>query len=175
MISLLRAFSIEKGVRDIISNQANYVVNLLATNLAASPWLRANSNNVSDPFCLRANSNNVSDPFCLEATVLNQDIGFVRPGQRATIKVESFPYTRYGYLEGVVESVTHDAIQDEKLGLIYRARVKMKKAELLVDGVKVRLTSGMALTAEIKTGKRRVIDYILDPLRQGVDESMRER
>lgn len=51
----------------------------------------------------------------------------------------------------------------------------MKKTELLVDGVKVRLTSGMALTAEIKTGKRRVIEYILDPLRKGVDESMRER
>jgi hemolysin D len=111
----------------------------------------------------------------VEATVLNQDIGFVRPGQRATIKVESFPYTRYGYIEGVVESVSHDAIQDEKLGLIYRARVKMKKTELLVDGVKVRLTSGMALTAEIRTGKRRVIEYILDPLRRGVDESMRER
>jgi hemolysin D len=111
----------------------------------------------------------------VEATVLNQDIGFVRPGQRATIKVESFPYTRYGYIEGVVQSVSHDAIQDEKLGLIYRARVKMKKTELLVDGVKVRLTSGMTLTAEIRTGKRRVIEYILDPLRKGVDESMRER
>lgn len=116
-----------------------------------------------------------NEPLEVEATVLNQDIGFVRPGQRATIKVESFPYTRYGYIEGVVESVSHDAIQDEKLGLIYRAHVKMKKTELLVDGVKVRLTSGMALTAEIKTGKRRVIEYILDPLRKGVDESMRER
>lgn len=116
-----------------------------------------------------------NEPLEVEATVLNQDIGFVRPGQRATIKVESFPYTRYGYIEGVVESVSHDAIQDEKLGLIYQARVKMGKTELLVDGVKVRLTSGMALTAEIRTGKRRVIEYILDPLRQGVDESMRER
>lgn len=114
-------------------------------------------------------------PMEVEATVLNQDIGFVRAGQRATIKVESFPYTRYGYIEGVVESVSHDAIQDEKLGLIYRARVKMQKTELMVDGVKVRLTSGMALTAEIKTGKRRVIEYILDPLRRSVDESMRER
>jgi hemolysin D len=116
-----------------------------------------------------------NEPLEVEATVLNQDIGFVRPGQRATIKVESFPYTRYGYIEGVVESVSHDAIQDDKLGLIYQARVKMKKTELLVDGVKIRLTSGMALTTEIKTGRRRVIEYILDPLRKGVDESMRER
>ena len=51
----------------------------------------------------------------------------------------------------------------------------MCSSDLLVDGVKVRLTSGMTLTAEIRTGKRRVIEYILDPLRKGVDESMRER
>lgn len=116
-----------------------------------------------------------NEPMEVEATVLNQDIGFVRPGQRATIKVESFPYTRYGYIEGVVESVSHDAIQDEKLGLVFQARVRMKKTALVIDGVTVNLTSGMSLTAEINTGKRRVIDYILDPLRRGVDESMRER
>jgi len=111
----------------------------------------------------------------VEATVLNKDIGFVRAGQRATIKVESFPYTRYGYIEGIVESVSHDAIQDEKLGLVYQARVKMARTALVIDGVTVHLTSGMTLTAEINTGKRRVIDYILDPLKQGAGESMRER
>jgi hemolysin D len=116
-----------------------------------------------------------NEPLEVEATVLNQDIGFVRPGQRATIKVESFPYIRYGYIEGVVESVSHDAIQDEKLGLVFQARVRMKKTTLMVDGVAVNLTSGMSLTAEIKTGKRRVIEYILDPLRQGMGEAMRER
>lgn len=116
-----------------------------------------------------------NEPLEVEATVLNKDIGFVQPGQRATIKVESFPYTRYGYIEGVVESISHDAIQDEKLGLVYQARVKMATTVMEVNGVTVHLTSGMALTAEINTGKRRVIDYILDPLRQGVDESMRER
>jgi len=116
-----------------------------------------------------------NEPLEVEATVLNRDIGFVRPGQRVTVKLESFPYTRYGYIDGVVESVSHDAIQDEKLGLVYRARVMVSKTALMVDGVAVHLTSGMVLTAEIKTGKRRVIDYILDPLRQGVGEAMRER
>ena len=116
-----------------------------------------------------------NEPLEVEATVLNQDIGFVQPGQRATIKVESFPYTRYGYIEGVVESVSHDAIQDEKLGLVYQARVKMGRTALVINGVTVHLTSGMTLTAEINTGKRRVIDYILDPLKQGAGESMRER
>jgi len=111
----------------------------------------------------------------VEATVLNKDIGFVRTGQRATVKVESFPYTRYGYLEGVVESVSHDAAQDENLGLVFPARVRLSQASLLIDGVTVALTPGMALSVEIKTGTRRVIDYVLSPLRQHQTESMRER
>lgn len=111
----------------------------------------------------------------VEATVLNKDIGFVRAGQSATVKVESFPYTRYGYLEGVVESVSHDAAQDEHLGLVFLSRVRLAKASLIIDGVTVGLTPGMVVSVEIKTGKRRVIDYLLSPLRQYQSESMRER
>lgn len=111
----------------------------------------------------------------VEATVLNKDIGFVRPGQRATVKIESFPYTRYGYLEGVVETVSHDAAQDEQMGLVFPARVKLQDASLMIDGVRVAVTPGMSLSVEIKTGKRRVIDYLLSPLRQHTHEAMRER
>lgn len=111
----------------------------------------------------------------IEATVLNKDIGFVRPGQRATVKVESFPYTRYGYLEGTVETVSHDAAQDENLGLVFQSRVKLSKTTLVIDGVKVALTPGMTLSVEIKTGKRRVIDYLLSPLKQHGTEALRER
>lgn len=111
----------------------------------------------------------------VEATVLNKDIGFVRPGQRATVKVESFPYTRYGYLEGEVQSVSHDAAQDERLGLIFPARVRLQNTALNIDGVRVHLTPGMSLSVEIKTGKRRVIDYLLSPLQIHAKEAMRER
>lgn len=111
----------------------------------------------------------------VEATVLNKDIGFVRPGQAVTVKVESFPYTRYGYLTGKVVSVSHDAAQVEQLGLVFPARVKLERATLDIDGVEVRLSAGMSLSAEIKTGKRRVIDYLLSPLRQHGSESLRER
>lgn len=111
----------------------------------------------------------------VEATVLNKDIGFVRPGQRATVKVESFPYTRYGYLEGIVETVSHDAAQDENLGLVFPARVKLANPSLVIDGVKVVLSPGMSLSVEIKTGKRRVIDYLFSPLQQHGSEALRER
>src|SRR3546814_6803238 len=69
----------------------------------------------------------------VEATILNKDIGFVRQGQPVTVKVESFPYTRYGYLEGVVASVSHDAAQDEQMGLVFPARVKLRKTKLMID------------------------------------------
>lgn len=115
------------------------------------------------------------EPLEIEATILNRDVGFVRPGQRATVKVESFPYTRYGYLEGIVETVSHDAAQHEQLGLVFPARVRLESATLVVDGVRVALTPGMNLTVEIKTGRRRVIDYLLGPLRQHAGEAMRER
>lgn len=111
----------------------------------------------------------------VEATILNKDIGFIRPGQSVTLKVESFPYTRYGYLEGIVETVSHDAAQDEQLGLVFPARVRLRKTDLMVDGVKLMLTPGMNLTVEIKTGTRRLFDYLLSPLQQHGDEAFRER
>jgi hemolysin D len=74
-----------------------------------------------------------------------------------------------------VESVSHDAMQDENLGLVYQARVRLNKSTLIIDGVKVNLSPGMALSVEIKTGKRRVITYLLSPLQQHADEALRER
>lgn len=111
----------------------------------------------------------------VEASILNKDIGFVRPGQPVTIKVESFPYTRYGYITGVVETISHDAAQNEQMGLVFPARISLESDELVVEGVVVELTPGMALSAEIKTGKRRLISYLLSPLRQHANEALRER
>jgi multidrug resistance efflux pump len=59
----------------------------------------------------------------IEAMMLNKDVGFVRSGQRATVKFDAFPFTRYGTVEGEVTNVSRDANQDEKQGLIYPVRV----------------------------------------------------
>jgi hemolysin D len=111
----------------------------------------------------------------VEAMVENKDIGFVREGQPVTVKVQSFPYTRYGTVNGTVVSVSDDAIQDEKLGLVYQARVRLAKSQLNIDGKMLDLGAGMAVSAEIKTGKRRVISYLLSPLQQHASEALRER
>jgi hemolysin D len=111
----------------------------------------------------------------VEATVLNKDIGFIRAGQDVTVKVDSFPYTRYGYITGKVVSISRDAAQDENLGLVFPARIRLDRSNLNIDGVEVRLTAGMSLTAEVMTGDRRIIDYLLSPLHRGVAEGLRER
>ena len=111
----------------------------------------------------------------VEGMVENKDIGFVKPGQAVVVKLETFPYTRYGYIEGEVESVSYDAVQDEQRGLIFPARIKLNKAHFMIEGAKVNLTSGMSVTAEIKTGKRRVMDYFLSPLKVYKDEGLREK
>ena len=111
----------------------------------------------------------------IEALLPNKDIGFVKAGQEAVIKIESFPYTRYGYLTGKVKSVSFDAVEHEQLGLVFAVLITLDKNYLMIDGQKVNLTGGMNVTAEIKTGKRRVIDYLLSPLQTKVDESLKER
>jgi hemolysin D len=111
----------------------------------------------------------------VESMLPNKDIGFVNPGQDAEVKVETFPFTKYGTLHGKITQVSSDAIQDEKLGLIYTTRVKLAKDTLRVENKTVRLTPGMAVTVEVKTGTRRVIEYFLSPLMQVTSESLRER
>jgi hemolysin D len=114
-------------------------------------------------------------PLEVEALVLNRDIGFVTEGQQATVKVDAFPFTRYGSLNGDLITVSRDAASDERLGLIYPSRLRLEKTSMLIDSKQVDLSAGMAVTIEIKTGQRRLIEYFLSPLMQAADESIKER
>lgn len=111
----------------------------------------------------------------VSAIVNNQDIGFVKEGQRAEIKVETFPYERYGALHGTVVQVSNDAVQDDKLGLIFTAEIALSQDRMHIGDRWIHLTPGMAVTAEIKTGRRRIISYILSPLVQHARGSLHER
>ena len=111
----------------------------------------------------------------VEAFLENKDIGFVHPKQEAEIKVETFQYTKYGTIHAEVSSVSRDAISDEKRGLIYASRLRIVRSDIQINGEPVTLSPGMAVSVEIKTGKRRVIEYFLAPLMRGASESLRER
>lgn len=113
--------------------------------------------------------------FVVEAQVLNRDAGFVREGQDVRVKLEAFPFTRYGVLNGRLVFLSRDAVQDEDLGLVFPARVELSQFTLHAGGRDVPISAGMALTAEIKTGRRRIIEYLLSPLQRRMDEAGRER
>lgn len=133
----------------------------------------------------------------IEAMVSNRDIGFVRAGQEAAIKVDTFNFTKYGLLHGQVLTVSQDAIarnkpadrfaDERKRGAesessepsgqeyVYAARVGLDQTSMQIDDRLVTLSPGMAVTVEIKTGTRRVIEYLLSPLAKHHHEAMRER
>lgn len=110
-----------------------------------------------------------------EAYIEDRDVGFVREGQQAAVKIDTFEYTRYGTVDAVVSHVSRDAIQEEKKGLLYSVKATFSKPDLMVDGHPVPLTPGMSGTVEIRTGTRRVIQYVLSPLIQHAQESLHER
>jgi hemolysin D len=112
----------------------------------------------------------------VEALVLNRDAGFVAVGDRVVIKLEAYPFTRFGFLEGRVERIAADAVTDERRGLVFPVRVRLASTTLTrAAGRELRVTPGMSATVEITTGRRRVIDFILSPISRAVQEAGRER
>lgn len=132
----------------------------------------------------------------IEAMVSNRDIGFVSAGQEAAIKIDTFNFTRYGLLRGTILSVSQDAIARDRISdgasekasgastdsseprgreLLYSARISLDRTQLAIEDKQVNLSPGMAVTAEIKTGRRRIISYLLSPLARYQHDSLRER
>lgn len=113
-------------------------------------------------------------PLYVDAALDNQDIGFVKPGQHVVVKVVTYLSQRYGYLEGTVENISPDAIQDDKKGLIYKAKIKLNDDKSSRQN-QLKLLPGMSVSAEITTGQRRIIEFFLDPLMTKADESLKVR
>ena len=133
----------------------------------------------------------------VEAVVANGDVGFVELGQRAEIKIDTFPFTRFGLISGHVREIAHDSVdqpqsdQQQPQGsqgpsdapaglershqLVYTARISLDQTSLDVDGRQLELAPGMAVTAEIKTGRRRVLDFLLSPFHRYRHDALRER
>lgn len=111
----------------------------------------------------------------VEAKLLNKDIGFAYPQQAAEIKIDSFPFTRYGVIKGTVIDVSTDAAEDERLGLYFPVKVKLNAQTIDIDGRTVPLSAGMSVSTEIKTGQRKIIEFLLSPIIQHIDEGARER
>ena len=134
----------------------------------------------------------------IECYAPNKDIGFIRVGQPVVIKIEAFPFTRFGTLDGVVQKIAYDAIPEPDAqsiegnptktprtntmagaqrvqNLVFPVLVGSERNTMGVDGVDIPLTPGMAVTVEIKTGKRRILEYLFSPLVETTSRAMKER
>jgi hemolysin D len=134
----------------------------------------------------------------IQAYVRNREMGFVSVGQEAVVKVESFPFTRYGVINARVTRVARDAIPEPDANaiegdptrvsnavgfaggertqnLVFPVVLKPDAETIMVDGVPEPLTSGMAVTVELKTGARRMLEYLFAPLVEVASKAMRER
>lgn len=110
----------------------------------------------------------------VEAQLLNQDIGFVHPGQEVQLKFNAFPYTEYGTIPARLVSISRDAVQDDKLGLVFPVRIRLRQPTITVHGVPQALSAGMECSAEIKLARRTILDTLLAPVRQYQQEALRE-
>ena len=130
-----------------------------------------------------------ADPV-VEARIQNKDVGFIREGQPVRVKLEAFPFTDYGIVPGVVESISRDAVDTSQPGaaeqrdrngrviqpgLVYTTRIRLLRRTIRADGRDLPIGAGLAVQAEIKTGDRRIIQYLLSPVTQALDEAGRER
>jgi hemolysin D len=134
----------------------------------------------------------------IEAYLPNKDVGFVKIGQDVAVKIESFPWTRYGILAGKISHVAQDAVPmadasgiegntaraiesqtfsgaQRVQNLVFPITVSIENNEIIVDGSNITVTPGMAATVEIKTGSRRIMEYLFSPLFEVSNEAMRER
>jgi len=109
-----------------------------------------------------------------EVKILNKDVGFVKEGQPVAVKLEAFPFTRYGTVGGHVETVGSDALEDEKLGLVYPVHIRIEPDAKGAAG-EIRLGAGLAATADIRTGRRSILSYLISPIDEAIHESARER
>ena len=108
-----------------------------------------------------------------------EDAGFVQPGQAARVKLVAYPFQKYGTLEGRVVHVASDATEPAERGAPsasgYRARIALAAQALRHPEGTLELVSGMLVSAELRLGERRAIEYVLAPMQKAWREAARER
>ncbi|MEP0811317.1 HlyD family secretion protein [Trichocoleus sp. ST-U2] len=116
-----------------------------------------------------------SEELLVEVKVVNRDIGFIRKGMKAKVKMATFPFQEFGTVEGEVVQVSPNAIADQELGLVFPTRIKLKQNSLQVQNQKVAFTPGMAATGEIITRKKSVLTFLIEPVTRRFSEAFSVR
>ncbi|BAZ53662.1 HlyD family efflux transporter periplasmic adaptor subunit [Nostoc ellipsosporum NOK] len=111
----------------------------------------------------------------LEVKVLNRDIGFIRQGMKAKVKMATFPFQEFGTVDGEVVQVSPNAIVDKELGLVFPTRIRLSKHSINVRGQEVTFTPGMAANGEIITRKKSILTFIIEPITRRFSEAFSVR
>ncbi len=114
------------------------------------------------------------DTLLIEAKIAPQDIAFLRPNLPTIVKFSAYEFTRYGGLDGVLEHISADTIQDEEGNSFYQIRVRTKEKSIRLGSEQLPIIPGMTATVDIVTGKRTILDYILKPIIQAQQSALRE-
>lgn len=114
-------------------------------------------------------------PLIIEAALLNKDVGFVELKQEAAVKFDTYSFQKYGTIKGSVVNISPDSVDDEKLGSIYKIKVKLEKSNININGKENNICPGMSVSVEIKTGERRIIEFFLEPIIKYTKESIKLR
>jgi adhesin transport system membrane fusion protein len=117
----------------------------------------------------------LEDSLLVEANVRPSDIGFLKPGLEAMVKLTAYDFAIYGGLKAEVERISADTITNEKGESFYQIHVRTKKNYILHNGKHLLIKPGMAVTVDIKTGEKTVLDYILKPILKTKQNALRER
>lgn len=114
-------------------------------------------------------------PLEIEANILAREMGFVKVGDIAEIKISAYNFADYGTLSGIVHTISEDSFKESSTGqVVYKTRVEIKENKMRNLPSSFRLIPGMPVAAEIKVGSRSVLSYFLSPITRGLEEGLRE-
>jgi HlyD family secretion protein len=111
----------------------------------------------------------------LDVKILNRDIGFVKEGMLAKVKLATFPFQEFGTIEGTVVQISPNATVDKDLGPVFGASIRLNQISVRVHNEDVPLTPGMVATAEIVTRQRSILTFLLEPITRRFDEAFSVR
>lgn len=110
----------------------------------------------------------------VEARISTRDIGYIRPGQPVAVKVLTYDYTRFGSIAGTVSRVSPSSFRDAQGTPFYKAEIALE-SDHVGQRPEARISSGMTVLADIRTGERSLLNYLLAPIYRSLDEAFRER
>lgn len=117
----------------------------------------------------------LEDTLLVEAQIRPSDIAFISPGQAANVKITAYDYAIYGGLEGTVEDISADTIENERHESFYRVRVRTERNRLGTGAKPLAIIPGMTAQVDVLTGRKTVLDYLLKPILRARDNALRER